>query len=582
MDRIIEVKVRGNYVIKDNKNAGTQGEANVTALRIEFDESWDGYAKTITWWDARGQNPTPRILTADLLEDITASTRIYLTPIPGEALVEWGECMFSIDGFTNGRRSRSAYAKMVVVRGKNATILEDVTPSVAEQLQVQIDNLLDTIQVYAAAASTNAKVAEDAAKAASASANSADNFRAISEQFSARAVEAFTGAANAQSGAQTAQSAAETAKTGAEKAAADAAKAKTGAESAKSAAESAKSQANTSAQNASASAKAAAASEETAANAASAAQTAVSNVGQAVQSASGSASSAAAHAEAAAGFASTAKAQASAASEYSNSAQLAQSAAENAASNAADSATDAANAVSNRLAGYVDDAQTAAGNAASSATNAEAMKDAATDKAAAAQDAASAATAAQKAAEEARDEALRQVQSDWNENDPTKASHTLHRTHWKETIGEDAEIIPEASAKVGAEAELGAMVTGSESGLQEGVWYAGTIGGLDFEGRCQKYGYDLYIGNGHKFNEALEDTGEWFCIVDFAGGYYNIFINNMQANASFKVSMRSVQETVWHPLDPNYVDFVLKSPGGKKFRVTVSDSGALSAVEVTE
>ena len=70
MDRMIEVKVSGDYLTKDNQNAGVQHEANVTALRIAFDESWDGFAKKVTWWDAKGANPVERTLTADLLEDM--------------------------------------------------------------------------------------------------------------------------------------------------------------------------------------------------------------------------------------------------------------------------------------------------------------------------------------------------------------------------------------------------------------------------------------------------------------------------------------------------------------------------------
>lgn len=178
MDRIVEVKVNGNFVTKDCQNAGVQGEGNVTALRIEFDESWFGMAKTITWWDAKGENPTSRVLTADLLEDITASALIYLTTIPPEPLAVWGECMFGIDGYINGKRAKSAYAKMVVKpdgSGKDA-IIEEPTPDQIEQLQVQIDTLLadmqaeairaETAKESAVAASTEAVAAKDAAVAA--------------------------------------------------------------------------------------------------------------------------------------------------------------------------------------------------------------------------------------------------------------------------------------------------------------------------------------------------------------------------------------------------------------------------------
>ena len=52
MDRIIEVKVKGNHLTQDNNVAGVQYEGNVTALRIEFDKGWDKYAKTVIFFDA--------------------------------------------------------------------------------------------------------------------------------------------------------------------------------------------------------------------------------------------------------------------------------------------------------------------------------------------------------------------------------------------------------------------------------------------------------------------------------------------------------------------------------------------------
>ena len=167
MDRVIEVKINGNHLSKDNNLAGVQGEANATYLRIEFDEGWDGYAKTLLWLDARGEKTTGRILTADLLEDVTESARIYLAPIPGEALTVWGDILFAVDGYINGKRQKSAYGRLRVKPGDEFAVLEDVTPSQAEQLQAQIDNLLGDMQEQAviahnAAATATQKAAEAA------------------------------------------------------------------------------------------------------------------------------------------------------------------------------------------------------------------------------------------------------------------------------------------------------------------------------------------------------------------------------------------------------------------------------------
>lgn len=171
------MKVRGWHLTKDNRNAGVQHEANVSSLRIDFDDGWDSYAKTVTFWDALMGNPVKRVLTTDLLEDISTNTRVYIVPIPGEALGEAGDMTFVIDGYIDGKRKRSLSATLWV---KEAPIEEeagepvDPAPSQAEQLQVQIDEIKDTIQdavnagsealSYAEFARDQADIAQDAAR----------------------------------------------------------------------------------------------------------------------------------------------------------------------------------------------------------------------------------------------------------------------------------------------------------------------------------------------------------------------------------------------------------------------------------
>ena len=166
MDRIINVKVGGNHLSKDSKNAGVRGEANVTKLRITFDEGWDGYAKTVTFFDAHGNNPVKRIQGVDLIEDIINDTRTYVTPIPQEPLAIAGELTFVIDGYLDGKRQRSLSDKLVVKDAPDTDNVgepTDPTPSQAEQLQSQIDTVINTIQ-NAAQSATEAKESADKAK----------------------------------------------------------------------------------------------------------------------------------------------------------------------------------------------------------------------------------------------------------------------------------------------------------------------------------------------------------------------------------------------------------------------------------
>lgn len=162
MDRIIEVKVCGNHISKDNKYAGVCGEGNVTKLRITFDEGWNGYSKTVTFFDAHGNNPVKRIQGVDLIEDITKDAETYLTPIPPEPLKIEGEMTFVIDGYFDGKRQRSVADKLVVRYSPNtddAGEPTDPTPSMADQLQGEIEKIKGTI-ANAAESEKQAKASE--------------------------------------------------------------------------------------------------------------------------------------------------------------------------------------------------------------------------------------------------------------------------------------------------------------------------------------------------------------------------------------------------------------------------------------
>lgn len=208
IDGRVEVRVSGSYITKDNRNAGVQHEANATELRITFDKGWDGYAKTVTFWDALMENPVKRTLTTDLLEE--NSTRVYIVPIPGEALTEAGEMTFVIDGYVEGKRKRSASAALWVNEApfaEDATDPSDPTPSQAEQLQAEIDDMIATI----AEAKTARNEAQAAATAAAASETAAETSADSAETDAAKAETAATKAEAAQTKAEAAQAKAENA-----------------------------------------------------------------------------------------------------------------------------------------------------------------------------------------------------------------------------------------------------------------------------------------------------------------------------------------------------------------------------------
>lgn len=166
MDRIIEVKVFGNHLTKDNKNAGTKGEANVTRLRITFDGGWDNYEKEIFFWDAYGQNAVRRVLTTDLIEDATESMRVYIVPIPAEAMARAGLMTFMITGYQNGKKQVSVSGRLEVEDSPEILEPIDPTPTEVAQLQGEIEAIREDIQGVAIAHKETSESADKAAKEA--------------------------------------------------------------------------------------------------------------------------------------------------------------------------------------------------------------------------------------------------------------------------------------------------------------------------------------------------------------------------------------------------------------------------------
>lgn len=145
MDRIIEVKVYGSHVSKDGKYAGTRGEGNVAKLRITFDEGWDDYEKTVTFWDACGENPARYILGVDGIENITENERIYLVPIPLNAMRLAGTITFEIEG-TLDQKKQIATDTLEVKDSPTALDPVDPTPTELQQTRQEIENLKDDIK----------------------------------------------------------------------------------------------------------------------------------------------------------------------------------------------------------------------------------------------------------------------------------------------------------------------------------------------------------------------------------------------------------------------------------------------------
>lgn len=172
MNRIINIKVKGNHLTKDSNNAGTRGEANVTTLRITFGDDWNAYVKKILFWDAHGMNPTKYTL----IHDGKEPSNVYLYEIPKSALGLAGDMTFRIDGCIDNKRQVSVSATLevgdaLIVDGEEEipkADLDNVTEKIEELEQTIIDGVSATETAAGNAKTSAGQAAEAQGKAAEA------------------------------------------------------------------------------------------------------------------------------------------------------------------------------------------------------------------------------------------------------------------------------------------------------------------------------------------------------------------------------------------------------------------------------
>ena len=168
MDRTVNVTVNGEFVRKDSKNAGVQGEANVTTLHIVMSTDWEEFSKRIIWRDALGEHPVAVIL-YNSVEDLASGKDplIFDTTIPAEPLALPGWCSFTIEGFRDSTPTAVSITVtdtlMVKVNDTYNTPAEP-TPTQAQQLQTQIDEIVPQVTEIVGEAVDALTQAEEAVK----------------------------------------------------------------------------------------------------------------------------------------------------------------------------------------------------------------------------------------------------------------------------------------------------------------------------------------------------------------------------------------------------------------------------------
>ena len=144
--RYIPITITNETVFGDGVSIGAKGSYDDVCLRVTFNEFWEDMAKHITWENAHGAISPIVYLTSTMYD---SENGWYDIPVPVEAKVYEGEVCASIRGVGEGRASVSIRANFTVDPAVyDADYEESVqpTPTVADQLQMQIDAQQDEIE----------------------------------------------------------------------------------------------------------------------------------------------------------------------------------------------------------------------------------------------------------------------------------------------------------------------------------------------------------------------------------------------------------------------------------------------------
>lgn len=163
MSKIIECQVNDEYILGSGVVIGAAGSIGNVALKLTFNEMWDGLSIMATFKDALSEKSTVVMLSPSMLVD--GDVRTYLVPIPEETTKIPGRARLTLTGYSiysineGGERTvkydslANTSTAFFRVLESDAAIADDgtMTPNLAEQAFAAIDNaealLLETERI---------------------------------------------------------------------------------------------------------------------------------------------------------------------------------------------------------------------------------------------------------------------------------------------------------------------------------------------------------------------------------------------------------------------------------------------------
>jgi len=142
------------------------------------------------------------------------------------------------------------------------------------------------------------------------------------------------------------------------------------------------------------------------------------------------------------------------------------------------------------------------------------------------------------------------VQADYAESDPTAPGYIQNRTHWREVIGVEGEVIPEKRVIISGSSSL-LSATDSYT-LLEGVGYTVTWNGQAYTCTGKLYDGAVYLGNLKFAVESAEESEHPFCIRN-SEGKCTVYDGLSSGLRSVTVKVEGNPEIVYHKLGKNYL-----------------------------
>ena len=141
---LLKIHINGQFVSKSSKNALPTGSANTTELQFIFDDSWLGYAKRVLWRDAKGENLTGVLLSAEPMQK-----NIYNSTVPTAVTQSAGWCSFTVEGYFESNPSKimkSVTDGLFVAYSQSSDGITEITPTEAMQLQAEFEGLMPKVE----------------------------------------------------------------------------------------------------------------------------------------------------------------------------------------------------------------------------------------------------------------------------------------------------------------------------------------------------------------------------------------------------------------------------------------------------